>query len=445
MKSFLVGGGGRESALGVRLAESSRLHVLMPHPNPTLVELAERSGGRVILGNHCDPAAAREAALACGADIALVSSDNPLEAGVVDALLDAGVPTVGPTRSGAEIEWNKELGRAIVNEVAPQANPRHFVARTADEVRRALAAFGGAPVVVKPGGLTGGKGVKVMGYHLADHAEAGAYALELIEGHRFGGIALIEERIDAVEFTIQALSDGVSVFFPPATYDYPFRFEGDSGPGTGGMGAFLCPSRTLPFITDADYDAACDIIRRVVHRLREQGRRFNGVLNAGFFATPDGPRVIEFNARFGDPECINIMSVLRSDLCGVLQDIALERLDPAAVRLAPEASVVVYLVSPDYALRESRTEYPFSVDVEGVRAAGCEVLFASAVRADDGYRTLGTSRSVAVAATGATLQSARDRVYAAIQAHVRGPLEYRRDIAAPEYVQSLVDRQRRAT
>ena len=440
MKSFLVGGGGREAALGMRLAESSRVHVLMPHPNPTLVEVAERSGGGYTLGDPSDPALARETALRSGADFALVSSDSPLEAGVVDRLLEAGVPTVGPTRAGAEVEWNKALSRALVAEVAPEANPAHFVATTVEEAERAFREMGSTPVVVKPGGLTAGKGVKVMGAHLADHAEAAAYARELIQGRRFGGIAIVEERIDAPEFTIQAITDGTSFVFPPATYDYPFRFEGDTGPGTGGMGCFVGPARALPFIRESSYDAACEIIRRVVRRLGEQGRRFNGVMNAGFFATPDGPKVIEFNARFGDPECINIMALLESDLCGVAESILGERLDAEAVRIAEAASVVVYLVSPDYAIRGATVNYPFEVDVHGVRDDGCEVLFSAAVRDGRGFRTHGNSRSAAVSATGATLEEARERAYAAIGAHVRGPLEYRGDIAGQAYVAGLVER-----
>jgi phosphoribosylamine---glycine ligase len=440
MKSFLVGGGGRESALGLRLAESSRLHVLMPHPNPTLVEVVERSGGAYAIGDPCDPAAVRELAVRYGVDFAVVSSDSPLEAGVVDALLDAGVPTVGPTRSGAEIEWNKALGRDIVQEVAPHANPLHVVARSTEEVDRALARFRDTPVAVKPGGLTAGKGVKVMGYHLADHGEAGTYARELIAGKKYGGIAIIEERIDAVEFTIQAITDGVSVFFPPATYDYPFRFDNDQGPGTGGMGSFSCRAKALPFITEEDYEASCDIIRRVILRLREQGRPFNGVLNAGFFATPEGPRVIEFNARFGDPECINIMSLLESDLCDVVQAIVQEKLDPTSLRLADKASVVVYLVPSNYALGGSGGEQSFRVDVDGVRDSGCDVHFANAVREDGGYRTYGTSRTMAVAATDDTHQAAHEKVYGAIAAHVSGPLDYRSDIAAEEYVQALARR-----
>ena len=112
----------------------------------------------------------------------------------------------------------------------------------------------------------------------------------------------VEEKIVGVEFTIQAISDGSTVVFPPATYDYPYRYDGDEGPGTGGMGSLSMPGLTLPFMTPAHYEQACSIIERIIALLTRQGRHFSGVMNSGFFATADGVKVIEFNARFGDPE-----------------------------------------------------------------------------------------------------------------------------------------------
>ena len=131
----------------------------------------------------------------------------------------------------------------------------------------AIASFGSAAVAVKPSGLTGGKGVKVMGPHLASHAEARDYALSLLAKGKGGESVLIEEKILGAEFTIQAISDGRTVLFPPSTYDYPYRFDGDQGPGTGGMGSLSLASQTLPFMTATHYEAACSIIERVIGRL----------------------------------------------------------------------------------------------------------------------------------------------------------------------------------
>jgi phosphoribosylamine--glycine ligase len=351
VRTLIVGHGGRESALAMRMSEHSELHAILGHENPSIIRDAARSGGGHILGDVCDPEAIAAYARAQEIDIAMVSSDEPLAAGVVDALQAQGTRTVGPTRAGAEIEWNKVFARSVLAEVDPESIPLMKVVGDPAEVREAISFFGETPVAVKPSGLTGGKGVKVMGPHLADHQAASDYALELLARGGPGESVLIEERIDGAEFTIQAISDGRTVVFPNSTYDYPYRFDGDQGPGTGGMGSLSLPQPTLPFMTAEHYRRACSIIEGVIERLASIGRHFSGVMNSGFFATADGVKVIEFNARFGDPECMNIMSLFAGDWTEVMSSICDRTLSPADVPLREDASVVLYLVSPDYALR----------------------------------------------------------------------------------------------
>ena len=310
------------------MAERSELHALVGHENPSIVGYAAASGGSHQVGDVCDPRAVAAFARARDIDIAMVSADEPLAAGVVDALLAQGTRAVGPTAAGAEIEWNKAFARSLLAEVAPEAAPKLRVVRDAREVGEAIASFGSTPVAVKPSGLTGGKGVKVMGPHLADHAEAREYALSLLARGRPEESVLIEEKIVGAEFTIQAISDGRTVVFPPSTYDYPFRYDGDAGPGTGGMGSLSMAGSTLPFMTPAHYEQACSIIERVIERLAQQGRHFTGVMNSGFFATADGVKVIEFNARFGDPECMNIMSLFSGSWPDVMERISAGSLTP---------------------------------------------------------------------------------------------------------------------
>jgi phosphoribosylamine--glycine ligase len=301
-------------------------------------------------------------------------------------------------------------------------------------VADAIASFGSVPVVVKPSGLTGGKGVKVMGPHLDTHEQAGEYALGLLEG-RPGESVLIEEKVVGAEFTIQAISDGRTVVFPPATYDYPYRYDGDEGPGTGGMGSLSLPQATLPFMTPAHYEQACSIVERVIERLGEEGRHFSGVMNSGFFATAEGVKVIEFNARFGDPECMNIMSIFDGSWPHVMERIAARELRPQDVPLRAEASVVLYLVSPDYALRPG-PRYEFMLDGERIEADGCHVFFSSAERSGEGtFRTVGTSRAVALATTAATLEQARARVAAAAESVP--VLQWRRDVGDGGYLEGL--------
>jgi phosphoribosylamine--glycine ligase len=440
VRTLIVGHGGRESALAFRMAEHSELYAFAGHLNPSLVRYAESSGGKVEIGDVCDARAVAEFARANRIELAMVSADSPLEAGVVDELLAQGTRTVGPTRAGAEIEWNKAFARSLLGELAPEASPRLRVVREPGELDEAIASFGSVPVVVKPSGLTGGKGVKVMGPHLASHDEARDYAHSLLADRTHGDSVLIEEKVTGAEFTIQAISDGRTVVFPPSTYDYPFRFDGDEGPGTGGMGSLSTARPTLPFMTAEHYAQACSIIERVIERLSAEGRRFTGVMNSGFFATADGVRVIEFNARFGDPECMNIMSLFDGDWPRVMERICAGELAREDVPLREEASLVLYLVSPDYALAGAGSgtarPYEFELDVQEMERAGCNVFFASAVQiAERTYRTVGTSRAVALATTAPTLGEAHERIVAC--ASSVGVLEWRREVGEEAYLEGL--------
>jgi phosphoribosylamine---glycine ligase len=424
----------------MRMSEHSELHAFVGHLNPSLVRYAEASGGSVTVGDVCDAEAVAAFARAKEIDIAMVSADEPLAAGVVDALLAQGTRAVGPTRDGAEIEWNKAFARSLLLEVAPEAVPKLRVVHEAHEVDEAIDSFGSAPVVVKPSGLTGGKGVKVMGPHLASHAEARDYALSLLAAGKSGESVLIEEKIVGAEFTIQAISDGHTVVFPAATYDYPFRFDGDEGPGTGGMGSLSTSEPTLPFMTARHYEQACSIIERIIQRLTADGRRFTGIMNSGFFATAEGVQVIEFNARFGDPECMNIMSLFDGNWPVVMERICAGELRVEDVPLRDEASLVLYLVSPDYALKPAGSAaprpYDFGLDEQAMEQAGCKVFFASAVKTgENSYRTVGTSRAVALVTTAPTLRAAHERVVGC--AGSVEVLEWRREVGDVNYLNSL--------
>jgi phosphoribosylamine--glycine ligase len=435
VRTMIVGHGGRESALAFRMAQHSELHALVGHANPTIVRHAARSGGGHAIGDVCDPAAVAAFARERVVDVAMVSADEPLAAGVVDALLAEGIAAVGPTRAGAEIEWNKAFARRLLCEVAPEAAPELRVVRDAEQLDEAMLAFDGRPVAVKPSGLTGGKGVKVMGPHLADHDEARSYALSLLERRGRLESVLIEEKVHGAEFTIQAISDGRSVVFPPSTYDYPFRFDGDSGPGTGGMGSLNVDGPALPFMSMRHYEQACSIIELVIERLADEGRRFNGVMNSGFFATAEGVKVIEFNARFGDPECMNIMCLFDGSWPEVMRRICARSLTAADVPLSDEASVVLYLVSPDYALRPG-DPITFELDERAIEHDAARVFFSSAIAVGEHtFRTVGSSRAVALAASAPTLAAARERVAAG--AGTVPQLQWRRDVGDERYLQGL--------
>jgi phosphoribosylamine--glycine ligase len=208
------------------------------------------------------------------------------------------------------------------------------------------------------------------------------------------------------------------------------------------MGSLTLADGTLPFLSETQYRQACSIIGRVIERLGQLGRRFTGIMNSGFFATAGGVKVIEFNARFGDPECMNIMSLFDGSWPELMERLAAGSLRAQDVRLREEASVVLYLVSPEYALGRPPAgpatdgAYDFTLERERIEAAGCHVFFSSAVATGPGsYRTVGTSRAVALASTAPTLEQARVRV-AACAATVP-VLEWRRDVGDERSLEGL--------
>lgn len=435
---LIVGGGGREGAFAVRLAEDVRLYAVIQHENPLIIDRVRASGGRYLVGDADDPQTVLEFARTHRVDYAFVNSDQPLANGVVDALLDGGIRAVGGVREAARIEWDKVYSMRMMDRLCPEFTPFYRVVGDAEGLEAAVAEFEsrGMGVVVKPQGLTGGKGVKVMGEHLPSYGDCAGYASSLLSD-RPGEEVLLVEKLDGIEFTIMGITDGTSLVMSPASYDYPFRYEGDRGPGTGGMGCFTSGEGTLPFMDAEDLEDCRRIMQRMVDDMRERGIPLKGVLNGGFFKTAAGIRFMEFNGRFGDPEGVNILSILEGPFAGLLEDVWNGTLLEDRVRFARKASVVKYLVAREYPER-SRGPVDFGMDEEAIANLGVRVFFASCVRTGaHAYRTLGRSRAVALAAVADSVEDASALIDRAIDMHVSGPLEYRRDIGSRESLEGL--------
>lgn len=442
MKTMIVGSGGREAALSWRMAQNSQLHAFMSHMNPSIISDADHSGGRWTVGDILDPEAVADYAVQQGIELAVVSADAPLEAGVVDALRARGIKTVGPDRLGAQIEWDKKYSRHIIAKYCPDFNPEFYVARSYGEAVAFIdGKFADRDFAIKPQGLTGGQGVKVTGVNIGRGDEAKEYIRQLLSGGH-GSVILEESLHSGVEFSLQVLTDGKGFIAAPATQDHPYREDGDLGPNTGGMGVISDASDPLPFMTEEQYRTCVEISRKIIDGLRAEGRHFNGVLSGGFFLMPDGSiKIIEFNARFGDPECLNIMALLEDDcnLVAALEKMADGTLEPGDIRFKPDtASALVYMVPPEYAYSHADVSHAFTVPTRAIEAAGCRVFFAAAVEGErpGEYITHGPSRSLAIVGTGRSYeQAAQSARHAA--GLVTGPLVYRRDIGDPHYVRAL--------
>lgn len=434
MKSLIVGNGGRESSIAMRLAENTSLYAVMRHENPTIAYFVKKTGGEFLIGDTNNGKLISTFAKERSIDLAFVSADDPLEAGVVDKLLKEEIRTVGPTRGGAEIEWNKTYALEMMKKILPHHTPRFWIASDPSEVSKIFrdVKAEGLEVVVKPQGLTGGKGVKVMGDHLKDYGEAERYAMDVLKS-RIGksDSVIIVEKLDGIEFTIMAMTDGRTIVFPPATYDHKRLFDGDKGPNTGGMGAFNGTKLPLPFMTEKDFDECKYIIQKAVNAMAAQGRHFNGVLNTGLFLTDNGIKFMEFNARFGDPECMNIMLILNSPFSEALEKMYDRSLTKKNIKFQKKASVVKYLVSPEYAI-SAGVPRDFWLDQRGIESEGVSVFFSSAVAAANPqqFKTVGNSRCVGLAQSADSIEEAAVRIDDCIEKYVKGQLHYRKDIGS---------------
>lgn len=445
MEIVLLGHMGRDEAAVDRL-EGHRIHVLGQLPNPGLVEKAEASGGEFYeIDSIKNRQQIADIVAGIAPDMFLTNFDDSLAAGVVDAVRKRvpGLLIPSPDRAASRVEWDKFYLREIIDSINSDYNPVNFMATTSEEASEAIDFFEAQSIelALKPRNLTGGKGVKVMGKHFDTYSEARAYAREVISADDQSGIE-IQEKLEGHEFTLQIFTDGTTMINPPATYDYPYREDGDVGPGTGGMGAFTMPSgEQLPFITEQDYDEALTLAGSVLAELKQRGYDYKGVLYPSFFKTAEGLKIVEINARGGDPELINILDLMEDDVDygEVLRQLSTSELQPDSIRFKKMASAMIYLVSPEYGYRKGPT-YDFGFDPKIIAAQGCKVRFAAAKRVKDGrYSTVGSSRTIGLSALGSTPWEARGKILDAIAEGFDQPfqLQYRREVAEEDYIKAL--------
>ncbi|WP_297509304.1 phosphoribosylamine--glycine ligase [Thermococcus sp.] len=423
MRILLVGGGGREHAIGEALVRGgAELYVVSGHRNPGLARLAKDYG----LARETDVEKVLSYAKKFGIDMAFIGPEAPLRRGIVDVLEENDIPAVGPNREAAKLETDKAFARAFMER---HDIPGRKIFRVFDDVSemRAWIDDFGKPVVVKPIGLTGGKGVKVVGYQLMDNEEAKAYAEELI---RKDGRVLIEERTDGVEFTFQVFTDGKRVIPMPLAQDYPHAYEDDRGPITGGMGSYSCSNGLLPFVTKEDYERAFETLKATVEAMRKEGTPYKGILYGQFMLSKEGPVLIEYNARFGDPEAMNVLPLLKTPLMEIAEGIVDGNLRKA--EFESKATVVKYLAPKGYPTKPVKG-VRVEVDEGAIAGTGARLYYASI---DEDFTLLG-SRAIAVVGIAGSLDKA-ERIAESAVSHIRGELFYRRDVGTRESVEKRI-------
>jgi phosphoribosylamine--glycine ligase len=433
-KVLIVGNGAREQAIAEALVGSPQepgLYAFVKARNPGIMRIAEH----VELGDTTNASDVTSYAKERGIDLAVVGPEAPLESGVVDELEESGVSCASPTSGAASIETSKLFARSIMDKYRV---PGRNVWNVFDDPGAASDFIdeNSEPVVVKPIGLTGGKGVKIVNPELTgqlkDLEEAKKYAGKVI-GEGIGGHSsvLVERLLVGEEFTLQAFVDGKNVVPTPLVQDNKFAYEGDTGPFTGSMGSFSESNHILPFMTAMDFHKAMIIMEGVVRAMRKEGLNYRGALYGGFMLTSEGPKVLEFNARWGDPEAMNVLPIFQGDFLDACWAMSQGRLSELSPDFDMKATVCKYLAPEGYPTDPVRGQ---KIEIGDARDSGALIHFAS-VDERDGEIYMSSSRALACTGIADTMSEAERMAEEAIS-RVRGPVFYRKDIGT----RALIDR-----
>lgn len=343
---LIVGSGAREHALARAIKKSPskpHLAVWASNRNPGLIELASAFQ----TGNLEDGKAISRFAKETGVCLAIIGPENPLAAGVADELRAAGISVFGPGKESAKIESSKKFTRKLLTQAKLPGCPDFRAGLTSSQLPEFYDKWKGQ-IVLKADVLMGGKGVFVAG----DHFNSLKEALHITKGWEARGVPfIVEEKMVGEEFSLMTISDGEQCLHLPLIQDHKRAYEGDEGPNTGGMGSYSCSGGSLPFVDPKDVQAARDLNEATVALLREKtGEPYRGVLYGGYMAVRDGVRLVEFNARFGDPEILNVIPLLSGDFFNFCLGVANGNMDKSLISISEEASVCKYLVPEGYPL-----------------------------------------------------------------------------------------------
>ncbi|MBI2634593.1 phosphoribosylamine--glycine ligase [Candidatus Peregrinibacteria bacterium] len=424
-KVLLIGNGAREHAMGDALSKSAEVFVLGGERNPGLMKLA----AEYAVADACDRDAILEFAERVRPDFAVVGPEAPIAAGVADVLMEHGVRSASPLAIAGQLESSKSFTRDLLGKYGIAGNPRFKVFLNEEGLEEFFAELGG-DFVVKADGLKSGKGVKVSGDHLGSRKEGLAYARECIGE---GGRVVVEEKLIGQEFSLMSFCDGMTTVDMPAVQDHKRAFDGDKGSNTGGMGSYSCADHILPFLKKSDVEAAAEITRKVAGALFEEtGKYFKGVMYGGFMAVADGVRLIEYNARFGDPEAMNVLPIIKTDFVEVCQAIIAGELAGMKIEFENKATVCKYVVPKGYPDKPVKGEKIIIGDVP----AGVRTYFALVDSREDGLYLSG-SRAVAFVGIGDTVEEAEKLAQSAVE-KVQGPVFYRKDIGTKALIDERI-------
>ncbi|AGB05267.1 phosphoribosylamine--glycine ligase [Aciduliprofundum sp. MAR08-339] len=437
-KVLLIGSGGREHAIARALTRGgAKIYAVMKHKNPGIARIAKD----YVIGDHnslsfvenLDWVKFRKV------DFAFIGPEEPLIRGMADMLESHGIPVVGPRKDAAIIEGSKEFMRELMKKHRIDGIVDYFVFTDPKRVEEFLKDYH-KEFVVKPVGVTGGKGVWVMGDHFQTKEEGIEYAKRVLE-EGIGGEkkVIIEEKLVGEEFTLQVFTDGRNIRGMPLVQDFKRAYEGDRGPNTGGMGSYSMEDHLLPFMDDKDYARAMKILEDIIAAMRREGREYKGILYGQFMLTAEGPKVIEINCRFGDPEAMNVLSILESNLVDISWNIIEGKLNEK-IEFKNKATVVKYVVPEGYGTSNVIKGSEIKVNEDRIEKEGALLYYAS-VDEKSGRIYTTTSRSLAVVGIGKDLHEAEHIAEGALK-HITGRIYARHDIAKREMIERKIEKMR---
>lgn len=425
---LLIGNGAREHAIAESVVKFGyELYGFITAKNPGIVKLCKEYK----IGNILDAENVVKFAKGMNADAVIIGPEAPIEAGVSDKILENGIRCISPTKSLARIETSKEFARNLMKEYHIDAYPKFEIFKSGEANEMAEFIDDLQDVAVKPIGLTGGKGVKVTGKQLNNTEDAKVYASKILNADK---IVLIEEKLEGEEFTLQAFCDGENLAPSPLVQDHKYAYENDKGPNTGGMGSYSDSNLMLPFVTRRDYEDAIENLKKVIDVLKNGYGKYVGILYGQFIATKEGVKIIEFNARFGDPEAMNILPLIKDNWIEKILD---KKID-SGLKFERYATVCKYLVPANYPENPVKTE--ISVDEEKIlkESKGNAKIYYASVYEENGKIFSTHSRAVALLGIGKTIEEAEITAENNIK-FVKGNLYHRKDIGTKELIEKRME------
>ncbi|KTC92564.1 MULTISPECIES: phosphoribosylamine--glycine ligase [Legionella] len=430
MKILVIGSGAREHAIIKALDRSPQkpsLYCYGTTINPGIKQCTQQYQ----VGDITDCAAVLAEAQSWGIELAIIGPEAPLEKGLADELWQAGIPTIGPKKSLAQIETSKEFARDLMQKYKIAGLPRYQKFSSLSKLESFLYELGDGNYVIKANGLMGGKGVKVAGEHIHSFVDAIAFCEEILAKNQ---TFIVEEKLIGQEFSFMCFADGQKLIPMPLVQDHKRAYSGDLGPNTGGMGSYSDANHRLPFLQVLEVEEALAINNEVFNALTTECKeKYIGILYGSFIATKNGLYVIEFNARFGDPEALNVLSILESDFLALCQAMVKGNLVKHEILFSNQATVCKYAVPEGYP-DSPRKDFP--IDISKVEDQA-HLYLASVHETNDQLLAAG-SRTAAYVGIADTIFEAEVLAEKEISL-VEGPLFHRADIGTKELIQRRID------